>query len=215
MNIVVIGATGETGRQTVAELAERGHNVTAFARHADRLDASLGTGRLSDGDATDTAAVGRAVEGQNAVIVTLGISESPVSVRVHGPRDTISDIRSTGTMTVIEAMRHHDVRRLVVLSAYGVGPSRDLLGFSDRMLFRLLLKPQIEDTERQEAAVRASGLDRVVVQPVHLTNRPATADTYTSTTNRSRPCASPVARSPPCSPTGGPHRLRPRSGPGR
>jgi len=184
MDILVIGATGGSGRQTVTELAERGHNVTAFARHTDRLDPGVGADRLIDGDATDTRAVDRAVAGQDAVIVTLGINESPVRVRLRGPRDTTPDVRSTGTMTVIEAMRRHDVRRLVVQSSYGVGQSRDLLGFSDRVIFSLLLKPQIEDTERQEAAVRASGLDWVIVQPVHLTDRPATGDTFTSTSNQ-------------------------------
>lgn len=184
MNILVVGATGGTGRQTISELSERGHKVTAFARKTDRLDADAGAARLVDGDATDTEAVAGAIAGQDAVIVTLGISESPVRVRLLGPRATAPDVRSIGTIAVIEAMRRHDVRRLVVQSSYGVGESRDLLGLSDRMIFSLLLKPQIEDTERQEAAVRASGLDWVIVQPVHLTDRPATGATLVSTSNK-------------------------------
>ena len=36
--------------------------------------------------------------------------------------------------------------------------------------FELLLKPQIADTERQHREVSESGLDWVLVQPVHLTD---------------------------------------------
>jgi uncharacterized protein YbjT (DUF2867 family) len=183
MKVLVVGATGGTGRHAVAELLERGHEVTAFARRTHRLGAGASAAHLVDGDATDPAALAGAVAGQDAVIVTLGISESPVRVRLRGPRDTAPDVRSVGTTAVIDAMQRHGVRRLVVQTSYGVGESRDRLRFADRMLFRLLLRPQIEDTERQEAAVRASGLDWVLVQPVHLTDGPEAGTTFVSTSS--------------------------------
>ena len=71
---------------------------------------------------------------------------------------------------VIAAMRAAGVRKLVVQSSYGVGGTRDKLGLIDRLFFTLLLAPQIADTELQESAVRESGLDWVLVQPVHLTD---------------------------------------------
>ena len=37
MNIVVLGATGGTGRELVGHALERGHHVTAFVRSADPL----------------------------------------------------------------------------------------------------------------------------------------------------------------------------------
>ena len=175
--VLVVGATGGTGRAAVARLAADGHAVTAFSRRASRLtDEAEGLGieglATIDGDATDPEAVGAAVAGQDAVVVTLGIAENPLRVRVLGPARTPIDIRSRGTETVIEAMRTHGVRRLVVQSTFGVGATRGRLGFSDSLFFGLLLKPQIDDTERQEAAVRASGLDWTLVQPVHLDDGP-------------------------------------------
>ena len=65
-------------------------------------------------------------------------------------------------------MKQHGVRRLIVQSSYGVGPTRDRLPFMWRMIFSLLLKPQIADTEVQERAVRESGLQWTLVQPVGL-----------------------------------------------
>ena len=40
----------------------------------------------------------------------------------------------------------------------------------DRLFFNLLLKPQIADTEVQEAEVRESGIDWTLARPVHLTD---------------------------------------------
>ena len=39
--ILVVGATGGTGRATVARLAAEGHSVTAFSRSADRLSEEI------------------------------------------------------------------------------------------------------------------------------------------------------------------------------
>jgi hypothetical protein len=61
--------------------------------------------------------VGRAVRGQDAVVVTLGISEHPLRVRLLGSAGTPLDVRSRGTAAVVAAMRTHGVRRLVVQSS--------------------------------------------------------------------------------------------------
>ena len=59
MKILVFGANGPTGREVVAQARERGDEVTEFVRAV-------------DGDATDPAAVGRAVPGHDAVVSALG-----------------------------------------------------------------------------------------------------------------------------------------------
>ena len=170
MNVLVIGATGGSGRAAIDSLLAAGHHVTAFARGATRLRGQSPHLRCVDGDATNPADEDRVVAGHEAVVVTLGIHENALTVRLRGPRATPMDVRSTGTRHVIEAMRRQGVRRLVVQSSYGVGQTRDRLPFVERLVFRLLLAPQIADTERQEALVRDSGLDWVLVQPVNLTD---------------------------------------------
>ena len=52
MNILVIGATGGTGRAVCDALLARGDRVTAVARHATSLPSHPGLERV-DGDATD------------------------------------------------------------------------------------------------------------------------------------------------------------------
>jgi uncharacterized protein YbjT (DUF2867 family) len=170
VKVLVVGATGGSGRAAVETLAGRGHEVTAFARRASALFGDRAGVRAVDGDATVPGDVGGAVRGQDAVVVTLGISEPPLRVRLLGSAGTAPDVRSRGTATVVAAMQKHGVRRLVVQSSYGVGGTRDRLPLASRLVFALLLRPQIDDHERQEQVVRSSGLDWSLVQPVNLTD---------------------------------------------
>jgi nucleoside-diphosphate-sugar epimerase len=169
MKILVLGATGGSGRAVVDELLAAGHEVTAFSRNAARLGARERLG-VVNGDATSAEDVERAVAGHDAVVITLGISENPLRVRLLGPAHTPLDVRSAGTRNVIRAMQRLGVRKLVVQSSYGVGDTRARLGFTDRLFFALLLAPQIADTELQERDVKESGLDWVIAQPVHLSD---------------------------------------------
>lgn len=168
--VLVVGATGGTGRATIDALVTRGHRVTAFSRHAEALENDSDQVTLLNGDATNPDDVDRAVAGHDAVIITLGITENPLRVRLFGAARTPLDVRSAGTRNVISAMRRHGVRRLVVQSSYGVGDTRSSLRWVERLFFSLLLKPQIADTEVQELEVRDSGVDWVLARPVHLTD---------------------------------------------
>lgn len=166
--VLVVGATGGSGQAAVRALLEEGHEVTAFSRHAGQMP--LRHARLScvDGDAMRPEALDAVVPGHDAVIVTLGIADDALRVRLTGRASTALDVRSAGTRHVIQAMQRHGVRRLVVQTSFGVGETRHRLPWLYRLMFNLLLKPQIADTERQEQAVRQSGLDWVLVQPVNL-----------------------------------------------
>lgn len=180
MKVLVVGASKGTGARVVDRLLAEGHEVTAFSRSASR--SAPAAARAIDGDVMDADAVARVVEGHDAVVVTLGITENPLRVRLFGPARTPLDVRSAGTANVIAAMRTHRVRRLVVQTTYGLSETRDRLDWMTRGFFALLLKPQIADTERQEALVRESGLDWTTIQPVHLDDGPDPGMPHTSTT---------------------------------
>ena len=178
MKVLVFGATGGSGRAAVQQLLAEGHVVSAFTRRPETEERAV---HYIHGDVMNGADVERAVKGQDAVIVTLGISENPLRVRVFGPAHTPITVRSAGTKHIIAAMQKHGVRKLVVQTTYGVGETRDRLKLADRLFFDLILKPQIVDTERQNSDVAESGLDWVLVQPVHLTDGTDDAMPFTST----------------------------------
>lgn len=152
MRVLVVGATGGTGRAITARALAEGHTVTAFARRAP-----------VPRDVLDPAAVDNAVLGQDAVICVLGTrpTRRPVSVF------------SQGTANLISAMQAHGVRRFICITGLGCGNSRGHGGFLyDRLALPFVLRTIYEDKERQEAIVRTSGLDWVIVRPAFLTNGP-------------------------------------------
>ncbi len=87
------------------------------------------------------------------------------------PRGQLADL-ATGAL--VTAMTRNGVRRLVCISALGVGDSRGHGGFVfDRLFLPLLLSHTYKDKDGQDTAIRASSLDWVVVRPAMLTNDPA------------------------------------------
>ncbi len=168
MKVLVIGATGGTGRHLVRQLLARGDEVTAWVRRPGALsaEAAVAGGRLRmvEGEARDSASIERAVEGQDAVVVAF----APRSLR----RD---DLQETLYRNLVEAMRSDGVRRLVNLSAWGLDNDDAI---PPPWIFRHVIRPVFlrhiwADKRRGEAIVRASGLDWIHVQPGRLLNEPA------------------------------------------
>jgi uncharacterized protein YbjT (DUF2867 family) len=167
MKLLVIGASRGTGALAVGAALARGHEVTAFARDPSRMSMEHGKLTRVRGDFHDAGSVRAAVPGHDAVIVTA--SSSTLKGFKEKP-----DYFSRGTGYVVDAMKTGGVRRLVVLSAFGVGESRRLANFFvDKVLVAFLLKVPYADHERQEARVMQSGLDWVIARPTRLTNGPA------------------------------------------
>jgi uncharacterized protein YbjT (DUF2867 family) len=164
MKVIVFGATGTIGTLAVERLLQDGHDVTAFARRPERLGELAARVRLEAGDAFDAKRVAQAIEGQDAVVVTLGSGMSRKS-----------EIRSKGTLNVIQGMQKHGVKRLICQSTLGAHDSwANLNFFWKRIMFGALLRPVFKDHELQEQLVRASGLDWTIVRPSAFANGPAT-----------------------------------------
>ncbi len=169
--VAVVGASGATGRAVTAHLLAAGHPVLALCRAAPQ---GLAVEHVPT-DVLDTKAVRRALDGISSVVVTLGIAEPPLSVRLRGARATSSTVRSAGTANVVQALQGNGGGRLVVLSSYGIGDSAPGLSLGMRMVFAALLRPQMRDHAAQEQIVRESGLDWTIARPVNLVEarRPA------------------------------------------
>jgi len=70
--VLVVGATGQTGRVVVATALEHGLRVRALARDAVRARRLLSGAEVIEGDLTDAATLADAVDGVDAVIFTHG-----------------------------------------------------------------------------------------------------------------------------------------------
>ena len=164
MNLALFGATGKTGVELVKQSLEQGHTVTAFVRDPTRLAIQDEGLTFVTGDVFDSARVSQAVKGQDAVICTLGA----------GSELKKTTVRTTGTLNIIRGMQENDVKRLMVVTAMGVGESWDTLSFVNKLFFATLLKSSRDDHETQEAAVKESELDWTIIRPSGLTDTPRT-----------------------------------------
>jgi putative NADH-flavin reductase len=162
MNLLVFGASGQTGQEVVREALARGHSVTAFVRDPAKLGEVKGKVRVIRGDVADAGTVAQAMPMHDAVASTLGVG-TPLQ---HDP-DVIAGIGH-----ILTSMQDAGVRRLVYQSFIGVRESRAAVGFVLRFIAPLPLRHEIADHETKEALIRASTLDWTIVRPPKLTLGP-------------------------------------------
>lgn len=182
MKVIVFGATGGSGRAIVSKLHAAGHQVTAFARtqspQLQSMDTSL---HIALGDALSSDDVTAAMADQDAVIVSLGNSQNPFLMKLGARRTTAADVCERGTTHILQAMQQHGVQRLIVISAFGVGDTRDQASFLYKLFFNLVLKEHMADKEKMEPIVKQSGLDWTLVQPIALSDGPDSGRWYANT----------------------------------
>lgn len=165
MKILIFGATGGTGQQLVTQALRRSHNVTAFVRKPATFSITDERLRIVVGDATrDQSTIAEAVCGQDIVVSALGRRNSFKS----------DQLISRSMRLIVPAMERAGVRRLIIVSALGVGESRREAALIPRIMYGVLLRDIFADKKAAEDEVRRSSLDWTIVYPVLLTNGPLT-----------------------------------------
>ena len=160
MKLIIFGAAGSTGRQVVEQALKQGHDITAFVRNPEKFDPKNEKLKIVKGDVLDYGTVERAIQGQDAVLCTLG----------RPPFDK-SNLRSNGTRNIIRAMEKTGVKRFICQSTDGAGDSRKTLPFLYKyFIVPFLLRRVFKDHEIQEGYIKESRLDWTIVRPTALTN---------------------------------------------
>lgn len=163
MKILILGATGPTGRLIVENAIKQGHQVVALVRSMSKA-AGIAGAELFEGDARDETALTRAIAGCDAVISSLGTPMSPF-------REVT--LLSKATNALVSVMKRQGVDRLVCITGMGAGDSRGHGGFLyDRVFQPLMLGKVYKDKDRQEAVVKASSLNWTIVRPTVLNDKP-------------------------------------------
>ncbi|GAB3796920.1 NAD(P)H-binding protein [Spirosoma humi] len=163
MQLLVVGATGGTGRQVVEQALQAGHFVTAFVRDPAKLSIQHPNLTLLTGDVLKPETVLPAVRRQDVVICSLGSRPGQSDRAV-----------AEGTRNLIAAMRRAAVQKLFVVSSLGVGTSYEEASLPSKLIIKTLLSGVMAEKEKQEQAVRESELDWTIVRPTSLTNGPIT-----------------------------------------
>jgi len=161
--ILILGATGPTGRHIVSQAVGRGYDVTVLVRAPEKA-ANLKGAKLVVGDARDEKALRQALKGRDAVVSALGTPASPF-------REVT--LLSEATRTLVTAMKAGNVNRLIAITGIGAGDSVGHGGFAfDKLIYPLILRKVYADKNRQEAIVRDSGLNWTIVRPSVLNYKP-------------------------------------------
>jgi len=159
--VLVLGATGGTGRCVVEQAVAMGLEVTGLVRTPATLPVTSRSLRVVTGDIrTDSQMVRGAYAGQDAVISALGVGQSFKS----------AGLIAQAAPLIVAAMREQGVRRLVFTSAFGVGPTWQDTPLVPRLFVKTLLRDVYADKAAGEKIIKDSGLDWTIVYPAGLTN---------------------------------------------
>lgn len=162
-NVLVMGATSGIGKCTVAVGLAKGYRIRAFARGADALAPQEGLEAIA-GDALVAANVGEVLEGVDAVIYALGIKESVAMLW-----QTVT-LFSRSTEVLLSEMNKTGVKRLIAVTGFGAGRSRQAMSKVEQIGHRALLGRPYADKDVQEQMIIDSDTDWTIARPVILTN---------------------------------------------
>jgi len=186
MRILLLGATGRTGRLLLEQALDHGHIVHALVREKQKITIERYNLTIFEGTPQDVTALHRAMQGCETVLSALNISrkyEFPWSP-LRTPKHFLS---STMDKVVTLSHRNH-LRRVVFISAWGVNETKkDLPGWFRWLVNNSVLRHQYNDHEKQEEVLRNSTLDWTAVRPVFLTNSENHKEVFVSEGNEARP----------------------------
>lgn len=169
-NILLLGATGRTGKEVLLQALDRGYHVSALVRDSRKIDIESPRLKIIEGDTRLPADLNRAIVGCEAVISCLNISRK--SDFPWSPLRTPKNFLSLTMKSLINTCKEHGVKRLIFTSAWGVGDSRPYTpGWFAWFIDNSNLSAAYMEHERQEAMVKNSGLDWTIIRPVGLVNR--------------------------------------------
>lgn len=166
MKLIIFGATGRTGRHMLRLALKDGHQVTVLVRDPAKITEKSDRLTVVQGSLHDLAGLNQVIAGADVVLSALGPSNNQPTLEI-----------STGMQTIIEAMKQHGVKRLIISAGAGVGDPGDQPGLFNKfinMLLKATAKNVYEDMVKTVALVRESGLDWTVVRVPMLTDDPAT-----------------------------------------
>lgn len=170
MNLVVLGASGGCGQQLVTQAVARGHAVTAVVRSATWQPPS--EAKVLRGELTNETFLREAVRGADAVLSALGLR---IGGLMPWNKPEQADFLERSTTALVAAMKAEGVKRVLAISAGGVGDSFEVMpGIMKFMIRNTALKHAYPALAKMEHAFLSSGLEVCIARPSGLTDGPLT-----------------------------------------
>ena len=154
--VLVAGATGRTGRETVNELLSNGYKVRAFVRNIDSAREKLSADiEFAEGDVRDRESIDAALDGVSAVVSAIGSGRGDPG---NGPEF----VDYGGVKNLVEGAADAGAAQFVLVSSRGVTQVDQRLNkmFNNILIWKYL----------GEEAVRNNGIAYTVVRPGGLSD---------------------------------------------
>ena len=170
MKVAVFGATGSVGALVVQALLDCGHEAVSVSRSTPSQH-YLGRYESRTGDMTDPAFIQSVMSDCDGLIFCVG-------QRLKSPKNLFSknlspsDIRTQIMGPTMRSIGSDDSKRVVYLSAFGVGTDLKKHALVFRLVLRLSsLGKSYEDHNQAEGIVRSSKTNWTIVRPPGLTDK--------------------------------------------
>lgn len=170
MKVAIFGATGIAGKAVVREALIKGYQITILTR--DRKKISIKDDKLTiiEGSVMNRQTVSTVLQGQDAVIQTLGIGGKGDGK----PTTVVSDANKV----ILEEMETVGIKRLIAISVIGAGNSIAFLpGIFRKFMLPVFMKwfqAVIDDKNRMEPMIMNSQLNWTIVRCTTIKDKPAT-----------------------------------------
>lgn len=169
MTLLILGATGRLGQELLREALLAGHQVRLVVRNQTKLPIQSPNLTVFEHPSLDEAVLQQSMSGCDVVLNTLNISRR--SDFPWSPLRTPERFLSDTLQTVLRVAKTGQVRKLIVVTAWGVHETKADIPFWFRWLIDYSnIGVAYRDHERQENLLRASPLNWTIVRPVGLTN---------------------------------------------
>ncbi|HTI94011.1 MAG TPA: NAD(P)H-binding protein [Puia sp.] len=175
--ILIIGAGGGIGRQSVDLALKASHQVTAVLRDPAKLTLTHPNLTVVKGDIFRPETFRQYLPAADLVISAIGVSGGGFG------SDKPTTLYSAGNATLIKAMEKAGSRRVFFISASAIEISPVLpfyVRFAEKYIVQRLLRHMYTDLRQMEALIKKSDLDWTIIRPPQLTDKPVTGHYRTS-----------------------------------
>ncbi len=164
MKIAVVGATSQTGSELVSQALAAGHEVVAYVRRPEAVSPAPGLS-IVGGQLDEVEKLSKAFAGCDAIALILGW-------KIGQP---FTPLYSIAVPAIIAAANKVVVKRVIVLSALGVGDTFSNTRYPYRFGCSTFLRKHFEDHQAGESQLTGSGLNWTTIHPGPLFNGQRTA----------------------------------------
>ena len=168
--LLILGATGRTGKHLLAEALQRGHSVNVLVRDAKKISVQSNQLTIFEGISTDSAILTKAMQGCETVLSALNISRT--SDFPWAALRTPTDFLSNTIKNIIRIAPQAGTKHVIITSAWGVLETKANIPFWFRWLIDCSnIGYGYREHENQETLLASSNLNYTAVRAVALINR--------------------------------------------